>query len=156
TGEPDVCRSREDLPMRTSVVLLILLAATVRADDDLTVLKSGPGDVAPRKMLATYLRGECQNHFVARKKAIAEFFPTDPMKHNPEVLREKFIARQKEMREKFIAALGGFPEKTPLNAQVVGTIERKGFRIEKVIFESRPQHHVTANLYLPPGKGPFP
>src|SRR6185369_13130054 len=27
---------------------------------------------------------------------------------------------------------------------------------EKLIFESRPNHHVTATLYLPDGKGPFP
>jgi len=27
---------------------------------------------------------------------------------------------------------------------------------EKVIYESRPDHHVTANFYLPEGKGPFP
>jgi len=25
-----------------------------------------------------------------------------------------------------------------------------------VIYESRPSHYVTANLYLPEGKGPFP
>ena len=25
-----------------------------------------------------------------------------------------------------------------------------------MIYESRPDHHVTANLYLPDGKGPFP
>jgi len=28
--------------------------------------------------------------------------------------------------------------------------------VEKVIFESRPGHHVTAALYVPDGQGPFP
>ena len=46
--------------------------------------------------------------------------------------------------------------KTPLNAKVVGTLKADGFRVENVIYESRPNHHVTANLYIPDGKGPFP
>ena len=32
---------------------------------------------------------------------------------------------------------------------MTGTVEGDGFRIEKIIFESRPRHYVTANLYLP-------
>jgi cephalosporin-C deacetylase-like acetyl esterase len=53
--------------------------------------------------------------------------------------------------------LGGFPERTPLNARVVGTLERAGYRIEKVIFESQPHFYVTANLYLPTtGHPPYP
>jgi dienelactone hydrolase len=64
--------------------------------------------------------------------------------------------RQQALREFFLAQLGGFPEKTPLNSQVVGELEGDGYRIEKVIFESRPSHRVTANLYLPEGTGPFP
>lgn len=63
---------------------------------------------------------------------------------------------QKNLRAKLIDALGGFPEKTPLNPKVAGTLERDGYRVEKVIYESRPGHHVSANLYLPRGDGPFP
>lgn len=52
---------------------------------------------------------------------------------------------------RFIAeSLGGLPpSNTPLNARTTGTVEGKGFTIEKVIYESRPHHFVTANLYLP-------
>ena len=54
--------------------------------------------------------------------------------------------------------IGELPrEKTPLNAKVTGVIEFEGYRVEKVVFESRPDHHVTAALYIPTtGKGPFP
>lgn len=54
--------------------------------------------------------------------------------------------------------IGELPrEKTPLNANVTGVIEFEGYRVEKVVFESRPDHHVTAALYIPTtGKGPFP
>lgn len=65
-------------------------------------------------------------------------------------------AYQERLREFFVKQLGGFPERTPLNPQTVSVIDADGYRIEKVIFESRPHHHVTANLYLPDGEGPFP
>ena len=60
------------------------------------------------------------------------------------------------MREFFIAQLGGFPEHTPLNAKIIGGLARDGYRIEKIIFESQPRHYVTAALYLPLGKPPYP
>jgi dienelactone hydrolase len=63
---------------------------------------------------------------------------------------------QRERREFFIQQLGGLPERTPLNPQVVGELQGDGYRVEKILFESRPQHHVTANLYLPASEGPFP
>jgi len=65
-------------------------------------------------------------------------------------------AYQQRLRAVFVRQLGGFPERTPLNPQVVGQLTGNGYRIEKVIFESQPGHHVTANLYLPDGPGPFP
>ncbi len=57
-----------------------------------------------------------------------------------------------------MTSLGGpFADRTALNATVTGTIERNGYRIEKVIFESQPKFFVTANLYVPTrGAGPFP
>ena len=64
--------------------------------------------------------------------------------------------RQDDLRAKFLDAIGPFPDKTPLNAKTVGTLKGDGFRVEKVIYESRPEHHVTANFYRPDGKGPFP
>src|SRR5262249_8601603 len=43
------------------------------------------------------------------------------------------------------------------NAKVTGTVEREGYRIEKVVFESRPNYLVTGNLYVPTGrKFPLP
>ncbi len=109
---------------------------------DLTVLR--PED-QPKRMLQEYLIARCAEHFEARRKAVAA------MKTPEDVAR-----RQAELRAKFIEALGGLPEKTPLNPRVVGKADRDGYRIEKVIYESRPGHHVTAILYLPLGPGPFP
>lgn len=72
--------------------------------------------------------------------------------------KQQVQARQQRVRDRFIAELGGLPTtKSPLKAQVTGTIDREGYTIEKVIFESLPGYKVTANLYLPKsGKKPFP
>jgi dienelactone hydrolase len=59
-------------------------------------------------------------------------------------------------RARFKRVLGPLPARTPLRARVVGTVPQVGFRIEKVIYESTPHHHVTANLYVPEGKGKKP
>ena len=63
---------------------------------------------------------------------------------------------QRERREFFLRSLGPFPERGPLNAEVVGTLEGDGYRVEKIIFESQPRHHITANLFLPSTKPPYP
>ena len=66
-------------------------------------------------------------------------------------------ARQKKLRDVYHELLGALPDRTPLNPVVTGKIEVDGYRIEKVAFESRPGHHVTANLYVPTrDSGPFP
>ena len=61
----------------------------------------------------------------------------------------KLRARQAEVRAKTAAALGGWPERTPLNAKTVGTVSLPGCRVERVLFESMPGFYVTANLFLP-------
>ncbi len=58
-------------------------------------------------------------------------------------------ARQRYVRDTFTELIGGLPERTPLNARCVGTLARDGYRVEKVLFESRPLFTVTANVYLP-------
>jgi len=65
-------------------------------------------------------------------------------------------AYQNTLHSFMIEQLGGFPERTPLNARTVRTIQADGYRIENVLYESRPHHTVAANLYIPSGKGPFP
>ena len=124
------------------LALAALLIAAAPAEDELRVLGD---DRQPRKMLHTYLMGEAGKAFDARRKAVAAL-------KTPEACE----ARQEELRGKFLEALGGFPEKTPLNARVVGRERRDGYRVERVIYESRPDHHVTAMLYLPDGEPPFP
>src|SRR6478752_3378188 len=70
--------------------------------------------------------------------------------------RQAVLDRQKAVVSELWKMLGGPFDRSPLNPRVIGTIERPGYRIEKVTFESRPRLHVTANLYVPAGAGRRP
>lgn len=63
--------------------------------------------------------------------------------------KEDAEAYVKSVQERIRACFGPLPEKTPLNAKVTKTLERDSYRIENILFESRPNYHVTGNLYLP-------
>ncbi len=56
------------------------------------------------------------------------------------------------MHGKYVNAIGGLDiPRTPLNAKVTERLARDGYRIEKVLFESRPGVYVTGLLFLPDG-----
>jgi cephalosporin-C deacetylase-like acetyl esterase len=66
-------------------------------------------------------------------------------------------ARAQYVRKTALEMIGGLPERTPLNPVITRVLERDGYRIENVRYESRPNFWVTGNLYVPTtGKGPFP
>jgi Acetyl xylan esterase (AXE1) len=62
------------------------------------------------------------------------------------------------LREHILATAGllPMPERTPLNAVVVGERKHADYSVSKVYFESVPGFYVTGNLYKPIGTGPFP
>ena len=66
------------------------------------------------------------------------------------------VERTRFVRACCIEMIHGLPERTPLRPVVVRVNQREGYRIESVMFESRPDFWVTASLYVPAGKGPFP
>ena len=70
--------------------------------------------------------------------------------------RQQVVDRQTAVVAELWKMLGGPLERTPLNARVTGILERSGYRIEKLTFESRPRLYVTANLYVPVGAGRRP
>jgi hypothetical protein len=62
-----------------------------------------------------------------------------------------FEAYKKDVILKVRQSLGldPWPERSPLNARVVGTLDYPTFKIDKVIFESQPGFKVDALLYIP-------
>jgi hypothetical protein len=61
----------------------------------------------------------------------------------------ELVALQQRLRATLLDMIGGLPERTPLNARIVGSVEADGYRIDKLVFESQPGYHVTALLYVP-------
>ena len=67
---------------------------------------------------------------------------------------EQAEARKRMVRAKILELIGGLPDYSgPLNPRITGRVEKPGYVIEKVIFESLPQYFITANLYRPRAAG---
>ena len=67
--------------------------------------------------------------------------------------RDQAEAVSRGLRE----AWGDFPaEPCPLDARVLGTLERDGYRVEKVVLQTRPGVWMTANAYVPQAAGKRP
>ena len=98
------------------------------------------------RCLPDYLRTLANASYLKRNQAVAGLT-------SPAAVRR----RQQWTRKTLLELIGPLPEKTDLNAKVTGSFERDGYRVEKIVYESRPKLHVPANLYIPTnGKGPFP
>jgi len=66
---------------------------------------------------------------------------------------EQWRSRAEALRTqvRFAAGLTPEPDRAPLDARIFGRLERPGYTVEKVLFESRPGLYVTGNLYRPAG-----
>lgn len=131
--------------MRRAFFFACLIAAGLAAED-LTVLTPGPDGVAPDQLLENWLAAEVERCVERRSEA----FET--------MLKSAAASRrwQEDRRAFFLERIGGLPEPTPLKAEITGTLEGEGYRIEKILLETRPGFHLTANLYLPATPGPWP
>lgn len=79
----------------------------------------------------------------------------------PEVeSKDQWLAMAQDIRENILVSCGlwPMPPKTPLNGRVFGRVERDGYSVEKVYFETYPGFFLAGNLYRPLGQaeGPFP
>jgi len=122
----------------------LLAQSSGKPEENLNVLTGQEASI--RKMLPDSLKATAFRHLAEREKRIASLNT-----------REEIETRRRLIRETILRAIGGLPERTPLNPKVTGVLKRSGYRIEKVIFESRPAFYVTANLYIPETpRAPYP
>ena len=94
------------------------------------------------------LRDKLSNHVIKRSE---EAFKKAAEVRQGIKTKEEFEEYIKDMRAFFIDSLGSIPydKNLPLNAKTTGVIEEDGLKIEKVIFETRPNVYMTGNLYIP-------
>jgi cephalosporin-C deacetylase-like acetyl esterase len=103
---------------------------------------AGTMNQAGRKALDDYLDGIAAK-FEAQRAADVAAINT----------RTDAELRQAQERGKMLALLGMLPERTPLDAKVLGETKADGFTIRKVLFYSQPNFPVTALLYVPDESG---
>ncbi len=96
--------------------------------------------------LNTYLVQQLHLKYDARRVEFARALTT----------KTNTLAYIQAVKQKFKSLLGTLPQKSNLAVQQTGTIQKSGYRIEKIVYQSFKNHHVTANLYVPDGKGKFP
>ena len=126
--------------------ILPLLFSAALAAEDLTVLKPAADGTTAEQAFEQWLTRE----FVAMTEQRSAAF--EKMIKSAAACREW----QEQRRKFFLDQIGGLPERTPLNPQITGTLKGKGYRVEKIILETRPSFHLTANLYLPDTPPPWP
>ena len=135
--------------MNTGILSFALFLSLSVAESELQVFPKAEGSelsaVEPQQMLNHYLRDKVDAALDERLERYEALGTSAEIKQY-----------QEEMRRFFIDQLGGFPERSPLNAQVTGEIEGDGYHVKKVIYESLPGHPVTALLYLPTTDPPYP
>ena len=124
-----------------TLLLFALAALPTRAQAPTPVL-----DWKAPATLPTYLLQQVHQQYAPRRAALDAALTS----------AAGTAAYRDSARARFRRVLGPLPARTPLRAQVVGTVPQPGFRIEKVIYASQPHHHVTANLYVPEGVGKRP
>ena len=134
--------------MRKSIWLTCLCVLIIGITEGV----SYPGEPAPVKanipsseMLHAYLMTRVRQS-LDRRDAAYETLKTPA----------QIKAYQSRMRQFFFDQVGELPPRTPLHARVVGQLTQDGYRVEKVLFESQPHFFVTALLYLPDCKPPYP
>src|SRR2546425_1159306 len=105
-----------------SLALAFLTTGLSRAQsgEDFNVLKGSAEFSASHEMLSRHLMGLALHQLEERERRIAQLST-----------KEEVTRRQAYVRDRILRAIGGLPQRTPLNPKVVGTLERDGYKIEK-------------------------
>ncbi len=112
--------------LRTSVLFSLLLALSVS-------VASGQDD--PSRQF---------NAFVKRQAAALRSGDVAP------ATADEWSKTRTKLRAELLRAWGGFPEVScSLEPQVLGQLDRDGYRVERIVFQTMPDVWMTANAYVP-------
>ncbi|QEF98307.1 Abhydrolase family protein [Stieleria maiorica] len=133
--------------IKTIWLVLLFPVAASQAAENLTVLGGRTDNTAqwidwsdPGLMLVHHLNGLTRDCLAAREAEIADLETS-----------EDWQQRQAKVRRTLDEILGPWPDRSPLNARVTGVINKDGYRVEKIVFESMPNFFVTGALFIPEG-----
>src|SRR5690348_1078336 len=95
--------------------------------DATRVLAGRSGFLTADESYWRHLLRQCREQSWRRRQKLLAF-------RSPDDWRRHCLA----VRERFRAALGPLPERTPVNARRVGILERDGYVVEKLLLEGQP------------------
>ncbi|RYF25453.1 MAG: hypothetical protein EOO42_03745 [Flavobacteriales bacterium] len=123
------------------VSLLTLVYANIYAQKQYNVL-----DWKTDVSLNTYLVQQMHQQYNERRNNFNKVLKT----------KSQTLSYVNVVKQKAKEVFANLPKKAALNAQITGVVEQDGYRVEKIVYQSFENHHVTANLYVPNGNGKFP
>ncbi len=106
-----------------SFVIMMSFPAILSGDpDELSVLSPDPNIPKSQEMMRSHLRRLSHKALDRRLEKYENLKTADQIREYQQATRQFFISQ-----------LGGFPDRTPLNARVLGSKAYEGFKVEKVI-----------------------
>src|SRR4029078_2393060 len=92
----------------------------------------------PGSLVLNHLNRQAEDYYTIRDHQIAGLKTKSDWKN-----------RQQLVKEKLNEIMGPFPKRGGLNPEITGIIQKDGYRIEKIIYESVPGFYETGCLYIP-------
>ena len=116
------------------------------AEENLNVFQQWIKWNNPGSLLINHLLDQATDLYELRDREISKL-----------TIKNEWLERQAFVKDKILELVGPFPEKTPLNPKITGTIKKDGYRVDKIVFEAMPGYYVTGAIYVPEGiKGKIP
>lgn len=137
--------------MKLLPLLLVLCVVCSRSslnaenDSSLAVLAETAEGILPDREVEAYLLEDLNHHLDRRGEALSEL-----------KTRSEVVEWQNSRRDFMTRQIGGLPEHGVVSARVTGHLDGDGYRVENILIEGQPGFHISANLYLPESKGPYP
>ncbi len=130
-------------PVRRYVFLFILCLAggEIAAQSELSVLEPREDWLAytdSRNTLYRHFAHQADELLDRRRKKLEDITTVDEWKDQQHIIRRTLDE-----------VIGPFPQKTPLNAKVIRSVEKDFYRVEHIVFESQPRFYVTSSLFMP-------
>jgi len=153
---PGICNSGRLSAVAVGIVLssFLMVGATLTVKAATTSPKQSASEAKKSFVSLNRFPRMVQEYFVGEVRRIAKQSEKQRSGLQSKSQAQKYV---QQVRSKIQQSFGPWPAKIPLNPRITGVLERDTYKIEKVIFESRPGFLVTANLYIPKNrKFPLP